>query len=184
MAVPMEGISVAIRVDAIQARYTGGWKAFAANAPSATLCRDGELAPGGFMAPQDTQALVETLEDRGLTCLDGGMAHDMPVVDQLRGPVASCDTIECESLDLEDCPERRVLTERLKGSAQELTYTPDERTFEASLTRSFGFVPEGHLDRGLAFLRHENGLEVYLDTVTGKAVEHRAAGIPREGWPG
>lgn len=170
MAVLTEGISVVVRVDAIQARYLGGWEAFAANAPNATLCWDGELARVGFMAPQDTQAFVETLEDQGLTYLDGGMAHDMLVVDQLRGPMAPCDTIECEYLDLEDDPERRVLTARLKGSTQEVMYTPDGWTFETSLTRSFGFVPEGHLDRSLTFLRHENGLDVYLNTVTGEEV--------------
>ena len=170
MAVLTEGISVVVRIDSIQARYPGGWESFAANAPNATLCWDGELARVGFMAPQDTQAFVETLEDLGLIYLDGGMAQDMLVVDQLRGPTVPCDTIECEYFHLEDDPERRVLSARLKGSAQELLYTPDGWTFETSLTRSFGFAPEGQLEKSLTFLRHENGLDVYLNAVTGKEV--------------
>ena len=170
MAVLVEGISVVICVDSIKARYPGGWEAFAANAPNATLCWDGELARVGFMSPGDTKAFVEALEDLGLTYLDGGTARDMLVVDQQRGPTAPCDKIECGYQYLEDDPERRVLTARLKGSKQELVYTPDEWTFEMSLTRSFGFVPEEHIDRSLTFLRHENGLDVYVNVVTGTEV--------------
>ncbi len=73
-------------------------------------------------------------------------------------------------MDLEDDPERRVLAVRLKGSRQQLVYTPDEWTFERSLSRSFGFAPEEHVDRSLTFVRHENGLDVYLNAVTSTEV--------------
>ena len=170
MAVLIEGLSVVIIVDAIKAQYPGGWEAFCANAPNATFCWDGELARVGFMAPWDTKAFVESLEDLGLIYLKGGMAQDMLVVDQLQGPAAPCEKIECGYLFLEDDPERRVLTAPLKGSQQELVYTPDEWTFETSLTRSFGYVPKKHLDKTLTFLRHDNGLDVYLNAVTGTEV--------------
>ena len=61
MAVLIEGLSVVIRVDAINARYPGGWEAFAANAPNASVCWDGELARAGFMMPRDARAYVESL---------------------------------------------------------------------------------------------------------------------------
>ena len=174
MAVLIEGLSVVIRVKAINARYPGGWKAFKANVPNANCCWDGELARVGFMAPWDTKAFLASLESLGLIHLDGGMARDMLVVDQLQGPAAPCDEIECGYQYLEDDLERRVLVARLKGSEQELVYTPDEWTFETSLTRSFGYVPEEHVDKSLTFLRHENGLDVYLNVylnaVTGTEV--------------
>ena len=51
MAVIIEGLSVVISVDTIEARYPGGLEAFEANAPNANCCQDGELARVGFMAP-------------------------------------------------------------------------------------------------------------------------------------
>ena len=78
--------------------------------------------------------------------------------------------IECGYLYLEDDPERRMLTARLKGSKQNLVYTPDAWTFETSLTRSYGYAPEEHLDKSLTHVRHENGLVVYLNAVTGSEV--------------
>lgn len=170
MAVLIEGLSVVILADAIKVRYPGGWEAFAADTPNATLCWDGELARVGFMTPWDTKAFVESLQSLGLIYLDGGLARDMLVVDQLQGPATPCEKIECGYLFLEDNPERRVLTARLKGSRQELVYTPDEWRFETSLTRSFGYVPEKHVDKSLMFLRHENGLDICLNEVTGTEV--------------
>ncbi len=82
MAVLIEGLSVVIRIDAIKARYPGGWEAFAANAPKANCCWNGELARVGFMAPWDTKAFVQSLESLGLIHLVDGMARDMVVVDQ------------------------------------------------------------------------------------------------------
>ena len=170
MAVLIEGLSVVIRVDAIESQYPGGWEAFKANAPNATFCSDREVVRVGFMAPWDTRAFVESLEHLGLVYLEGGMARDLVVVDQLKGPAAPCETIECGYMFLEDDPERRVLVARLNGSKQELVYTPDDWTFETSLTRSFGYVPEKMRDKSLTFLRHENGLDVYLNAVTGAEV--------------
>ncbi|MDE0004428.1 MAG: hypothetical protein OXQ29_17200 [Rhodospirillaceae bacterium] len=170
MAVLIEGISVVIRVDAIKSRYPGGWEAFKANAPNATCCSDRELVRVGFMAPRDARDFVKSLEDLGLIYLEGGTARDMVAVDQLKGPAAPCETIECGYMFLEDDPERRVLVARLNGSKQELVYTPDDWMFETSLTRSFGYVPEEKRDKSLTFLRHENGLDVYLNAVTGTEV--------------
>lgn len=166
----IEGLSVVIRVDAIKARYPGGWEAFAANAPNANVCWDGELARVGFMMPGDTKAYVKSLENLGLIYLVDGMARDMVVVDQLQGPATPCAWIEGGHVNLEDDPERRVMAARLKGSKQSLVYTPDEWTFERSLSRSFGYVPEEHWDKSLTFLRHENGLDVYENVLTGAEV--------------
>jgi len=178
MPVLIEGLSVAICVDAIKARYPGGWEAFKANAPNADCCRDGELACVGFMWPSDTKAFLESLRRLGMIHLDGGKARDMPVVDRLQGSAAPREGIEWGYLNLEDDPERRLLGARLKGCNQGLVYTPDEWTPEESLTRSFGSVPREHREKSLTFLRHENSLDVHLNAVTGTEVYvGRAAGI-------
>jgi hypothetical protein len=39
-----------------------------------------------------------------------------------------------------------------------------------SLNRTFGFVPNGELEKSLEFLRHENGSDVFLNKLTGKEV--------------
>lgn len=59
---------------------------------------------------------------------------------------------------------------RLKGSRQQQLFTPDGWTFEGSLSQSFGFEPLEQLGRRYRFLRHENGLDVYLDSETGREV--------------
>jgi len=48
--------------------------------------------------------------------------------------------------------------------------SPPGWAFESSLSRSFGFVPSEHADKSLTYLRHENGLDVYLNSVTGEEV--------------
>jgi hypothetical protein len=38
------------------------------------------------------------------------------------------------------------------------------------LSASFGFVPDPHLDKSLTFLRHQDGLDVYWNRLSGKEV--------------
>ena len=42
--------------------------------------------------------------------------------------------------------------------------------FEGSLSSTFGFVPSEHAEKGMQFLKHENGLDVYFNPFTGKEV--------------
>ena len=48
--------------------------------------------------------------------------------------------------------------------------TPPTWKFDGSLSHSYGFAPTEHVDKSLKYLRHENGLDVYLNTVTGQEV--------------
>jgi hypothetical protein len=48
--------------------------------------------------------------------------------------------------------------------------TPPGWVYEKSLSSSYGYVPTGHKDGGLKYLRHEDGLDVYLNTLTGAEV--------------
>jgi hypothetical protein len=47
---------------------------------------------------------------------------------------------------------------------------PEGWTWDESLSRQFGFVPDGAQKHSLTFLRNDNGLDVYLNRLTGKEV--------------
>ena len=47
------------------------------------------------------------------------------------------------------------------GSEQKVLCSPEGWTFDRSLSRSFGYVPEEHWERSLTFLRYQDGLDVY-----------------------
>ena len=169
MAVLVEGISVIIRRKTIEDRYPGGWDAYAANVPNKTLCADEEIARVGFMAPSDVDSYVKDLEGYGFQFLVSGQSKDIAVADQLRGLTAPCEWLEFGQVDLEGGSKRSSAC-RLKGSTSEVLITPEGWRFEGSLSQTFGFVPSEHTDRSLKFLRHENGIDVYLNEITGKEV--------------
>ena len=47
---------------------------------------------------------------------------------------------------------------------------PDGWEYEKSLSSSYGFAPSEHIEKGLKFLRHEDGKDVYFNELTGKEV--------------
>lgn len=169
MAVLVEAISVILRADAVLRVFNDDWEAFMALVPNDTLCADGELVRVGFMTPDDTEAWIAGLERRGLVYLREGRAVDLVVVDQLRGPVAPCDWLEFGHMH-DDAAGVSVAAARLAGGAETSLVSPPGWEYERSLSRSFGFVPNEAADRSLIFLRHENGLDVYLNTLTGEEV--------------
>jgi hypothetical protein len=171
MAVLVEAISVIIRADAIEASYAGGLDAFEASIPNETACSDGDLVRVGFMTPADVQAYVGELTAKGLRYVVDGVAHDIVVVDQQRGPLARCDWIEAGRVSLDAVGNERIAIAQLVGSQAEGLATPPGWEFENSLSRSFGF--SGNAEKpasGLRFLRHEDGMDVYQDDISGKEV--------------
>lgn len=167
MAVLVEGISVIARVPAIEERYPGGWEAFRDNAPNQTLCADNSLVRVGFMSPADVESFVKELEAKGLVFLADGETQDVAVADQQRGFSVKCDWAECGHVDIGG---NRIMACRAVGDDSGQLMTPDGWRYEGSLSQSFGFAPTEQTDRSLQFLRHENGRDVYLNTVTGKEV--------------
>lgn len=167
MAVLVEAISVIVRRDPIAVGYPGGWDGFVADCPNQTLCADTELARVGFMSAPDVEEFCRRLGSCGLVFLRDGQCVDIAVVDQMRGPTAPCDWIEFGHVDIDGHP---VAACRLTGRRDSHLITPDGWQYEGSLSASFGFVPDEHLDKSLAFLRHEDGLDVYCNRLTGKLV--------------
>jgi hypothetical protein len=170
MAVLVEGISVIIRRKAIEEKFPGGWEAFVDDVPNDTLCADDELARVGFMSPDDVKAYIRHLEEFGFRYLEQGRAADLVVGDQLQGPAAPCDWGQFGHVTVGQDPRQRVAACRAAGSTVNMLIHPDWWQYEGSLSQTLGFVPDDHPDNGLRFLRRENNVDVYHNSLTGKKV--------------
>ena len=180
MAVLVEGISVVTRRAAIERSMDGGWPAFLRLIPHNAFCYDTDLAQVTFMSPQDVQHFVEQLAAAGLTFEEGGKPVDFTVVDQLEGPTLPTEWLEFARLNADgggglmsacwlfEGP-RLGAGLHLRGRSIDVA-TPDGWVFEGSLSQDFNFVPTGQVKDELKFLRHEDGIDVYLDLKTGKEV--------------
>jgi uncharacterized protein YdhG (YjbR/CyaY superfamily) len=189
MAVLVEAISVIVRRDAIDARFSGGWRAFIEAIPNRTFCTDGELARVGFMSPPDVEGFVRRLERGGLIFLRNGKAIEMAVVDQMNGPTVPAEWLEFARLPLGDTGGEVAACWLYEGPrfagglhmpAREMAIaTPDGWTYKGSLSADFKFVGNEEMNEKLKFLRHEKGADVYLDLATGREVYvGRAQGPP------
>jgi hypothetical protein len=83
------------------------------------------------------------------------------VVDQQRGPTVRCSWVEFGHVELHADPAKRVAACRLKDSPQLSLVTPDGWDFEGSLSQGFGFAPTEQFAKGLTFVRHDPGMDVY-----------------------
>ena len=170
MAVLVEGISVIIRRKIIEEKFPGGWDALVEDVPNETLCADDALARVGFMSPADVEAYVKHLEKHGFRYLSQGRAVDLVVADQLQGPAARCDWGQFGHVAVGGDESQRVAACRAVGSTVNMLIFPDWWQYEGSLSQSFGFVPGDHPENGLKFLRCENNVDVYHNSLTGKEV--------------
>lgn len=181
MAVLVEAISVIVRRDAINSRFLGGWRRFLSLVPNSTVCFDEDLARAGFMAPPDVESFVRKLEQGGLVFLSDGHCVDIAVVDQMRGPTMPAEWLEFARMPLNGDTHRKIsacwLFEEPRIAAGIhipakgfQIATPPGWTYEHSLSAEFKFVESRELPGKLKFLRHEEGVDVYLDFDTGKEV--------------
>jgi len=169
MAVLIEAISVVIRADALLKVFHGDWEGFKRIVPNQTLCVDNEIVRVGFMTPDDVKSFIKKLEVIGLTFLRDDQSVDIAVVDQMKGLSARCQWLEFGHVNMTEGGQR-VAVCRLVGSDVMQVVTPPEWEYEKSLSSSYGFVPTEHLEKGLKYLRHENGLDVYLNPATEEEV--------------
>lgn len=170
MAVLVEAISVIIKRDVIEARYPGGWDGFVATAPNRTLCADTALVRVGFMVPADVDQFVSVLARSGIVYLKDGLAQGLCVVDQLGGCMVQCDWLDVGRVDVTGDATGQVTVARAVGDLETWFAAPDGWVFDGSLSQTWLFVPTGQESKGLRFLRHEHGLDVYLNLVTGREV--------------
>jgi hypothetical protein len=181
MAVLIEAISVVVRRDSINRCFRGGWTAFLSVVPNATFCADDQLARVGFSDPTSTERFVRCLQDGGLTFVRDLKCIDIAVVDQLRGPTVECDWLTLVRVPSDDGSGNMaaacfVGTDEVEladdGSVQinMETALPAGWTFKNSLSDIHIYVDADEANERLKFLRTENGLNVFIDSATGKEV--------------
>lgn len=168
MPVLVEANSVIVRVQAIHDRYAGGWNAFDEAAPNNTLCSDGDVARVGFMNPNDGEVYIAGLERHGLTFLRDGQSRDIAFAVQSEGITVPCDWLEFAQIAI--APGQHVSAVWLKGAAGARVICPVGWTYEKSLSRQYAVVPPQQIDKSLTFLRHEAGLDVFRNALTGEEV--------------
>lgn len=168
MAVLVEGVSVVIRCDSIVKKYAGGVQAFTENLPNNSLCADGALARMGFMTPADARAFVELLAIGGLKYREGDEALDLVVVDQRSGFLVPCDWARFGSVTWEGS-ETKVISVCWAGTAGVgEVVVPEGWNYENSLSAHHEYVDIQASNDNLIFIRHEQGVDVFLDKSTGK----------------
>lgn len=170
MPVLVEAISVIVRAAAIERGLRGGWSAFESIVPNATFCSDGELARVGFMHPDDVQHFVERLEAEGLAYVRDGIAVDLVVVDQQRGPMVPCEWIEFHESTLPGDGGGRVSLARLRGSMSNQMAAPAGWEYEGSLSQTFTFVPSEPISPSVERKDRRDGIERFKSLLTGKTL--------------
>ena len=168
MAVLIEAICVVIKLNSI-IRACPDLMVFKEIIPNNTQCIDQHLVRVGFMVPEDMQAFIDKLESKGLVHLKDDKAIDMVIMDQTKGIIDLCDWIECSKMDLEE-EGQSVFVCRLIGDESNEIEIPEGWTYETSLSNSYGYIPDGQIDKSLEFLHHENGCDVYRNKLTGEIV--------------
>jgi len=169
MAVLVEAISVIIRADVLLKAFNNDWEGFKAIVPNQTLCADNEIVRVGFMTADDVKSFIMKLEKYGLIFLRDDQSVDIAVVDQLKGPTTKCEWLEFGHINMSEGGQE-VAACRLVDSEVMQVVTPPDWNYEEPLSLSYGFVPTEHTEKALKYLRHENGLDVYLNPVTGEEV--------------
>ena len=150
MAVLVEAISVIVRRDAINKRFSGGWDEFFSIVPNNTFCADEDLVRVGFMSPLDVEEFVKHLQSYGLSFVQAGKAVDITVVDQMCGPTITTEWLEFARVSFRNS-ENKVATCWLfdepriagpgiytKGLSMTVA-TPDGWEYEDSLSANFKF---------------------------------------------
>ena len=168
MAVLIEAISVVIKRSVINEKYPRGWEGFVADAPNETLCADGELARVGFMAPDDVESFVNHLKQYDFIYQQDGIAKELVVVDQRQGCFTKCEWLTFGFCNFDRDEKKRVAACIAVDDTDSPLLTPDGWEYEGSLSHTYGYVPIEHTDKSLKFLRHEDGLDVYFNELTGK----------------
>ena len=157
MSVLVEAITVVFMNATADRHIQGGVGAVQMNASNSTFRTDGLISAVSFMEPQSTGKFVDALQEVGLIFVEDGVAQDIVVFDQHRGPTAQCDWIGF------DKTEEGFSIAWLVGHPQGTMAVYDN--WEPNNDLNFR---EGHIEETMKFLRKEDGLDVYLDLETGQ----------------
>ena len=157
MSILVEALTVVFMNATADRHIKGGVIAVKTIAPNSTFRTDGLLSAVSFMDPQSTANFVDALQGVGMEFVEDGVAQDIVVLDQHRGPTAKCDWIGFN----QNADGHSIAW--LIGHPQGEMAVYDN--WEPNNDLSFR---EGHIEETMKFLRDEDGLDVYLDLETGQ----------------
>lgn len=164
MSVLVEGISVVMKKATVEKKYKGGFAQYSQDCPNATLCFDDDLVRIGFLTTEDVRHYVQMLERHGFVFIKDEKFVDLAIVDQLQGV-----TKKCNWLQFFKHPDGYSMC-CLNGADPGELAVPAGWKLEDSLSTQFKVVTEGEVNQKLEFLRHEEGVDVFLDKETGNTV--------------
>lgn len=167
MAILIEAISVVFRKKSIEEKFPGGWVSFLEDAPNRTLFSDGDIGCISFMHPQDVENYVFYLESFGLDFIIDDHTKDIAVIDQIRGFTIPSPWLRFGKVNKDG---NTVSACWLATTQPDFVFTRRDWKFEGSLSKNSGFISTDDLKEHVRFLRHEDGLDVYLNLKTGKEV--------------
>lgn len=170
MAVLVEGYSVIIQAQEIEAKWPGGWKQFEKEVPNKTLCLDGRLVRVGFMVYADAVKYGKSLEENHIMEAGNEDGQGYVFVSQLEGPKTKPDWLEFSYLEKATDPTAKVLTCRLSGDTEPGLSAPIGWKYEGSMSEKPNFATKEEAEKRLEKIRTRDGVEVYYDKETRKQV--------------
>ena len=157
MSILVEAITVVFMNAIADKHIQGGVDAVKINAPNSTFRTDGLISAISFMDPESTGHFVDTLLNIGMEFVEDGVAQDIVVLDQHRGPTAQCDWIGFN----QNADGNSIAW--LVGHPQ-----GDMAVYDNWPPNNDLMFREGQVGETMKFLREEDGLDIYLDLETGQ----------------
>ncbi|MBF0266032.1 MAG: hypothetical protein HQL46_12235 [Gammaproteobacteria bacterium] len=168
MAVLVEANSIIIKISVIEDKFPGGLEAFEDDCPNQTYCDDISIVRIGFMSTVDVGSYIKYLQRMKFVYIKDNKAIDFVVADQIHGLAAKCDWLEFGYAYIHEDTSKKVSACQAVDDNLKIMFTPDGWEYEGSLSQTYSFAPNEHIDKSLTFLRHDDGLDVYYDKLTGK----------------
>ena len=169
MAVLVEAISVVIRLETLAEKYPGGVDQYAEDCHNGTFCMDKDIARVGFMSPEDVDVFIDNLELLGLTCVTNGEYEEIAVLAQFRGLILPCEWLEVLEVKIFE-GNQKIMVCQIKDTDFSGVFCPRGWNYETSLSKKVVMVKSEDTDKRMKFLRHEDGVDFYLDKHTGQEV--------------
>ena len=157
MSIIVEAITVVFMNATADRHIQGGVDAVKKIAPNSTFRTDGLISAISFMDPESTGNFVDTLLSVGMQFVEDGVAQDIVVLDQHRGPTAQCDWIGFN----QNADGNSIAW--LVGHPQGVM-----AVYDTWLPHNDLMFRDGLVGETMKFLREEDGLDIYLDLETGQ----------------
>jgi hypothetical protein len=141
MTVLVEGVSVIIKLEAINRTIPEGWEGFRQYVPNFAWCKDDKLVRLGFLDGDEAKEFVKKLESLNLVYQGSEGAQDFVLVDQIYGVTTRCNWLECGHLNINNDPQMKVAACRIAGTRDDAVVTPEGWKYENSLTAVHGLTP-------------------------------------------